>query len=259
MIDGSRASRDAGQGHEGELNEARQYSLPPDPESITPMHARTWFVLPPTLLLPGCCGIFAVLCGPDRSAWVSESYVTPEAAIATFQEATRRADSLGIYRTLSVDFLERQGIPDAVAVTVAWEHLEERVPGLHALGSATVSKPEIERDGRRTFTLSVAGHSLKIRVAKEEFWRVRGERQGQPFERSRAVRSLQEFVTVEGTGAPSKIAVTLSQRELAKKRFPDLRADEITEVTVAREWKIDEILAPVTGGRGDREPNAAGG
>ena len=222
------------------------------------MQARTLILIPSALLLHGCCGLFAVLCGPDRSAWVSESFLSPEAAIATFQEATRRADPTALYRTFSVAFLEREAIPDAVAVAVVWEQLAERVPGLHAIGSAAVSKPDALPDGRRSFTLTVAGQSLKVRVAKEEFWRVRGERQGKPFERSRAIRSLQDFVTVDGTGMPSTIAVTLPQRELAKKRFPDLRSDEITEVTVAREWKIDEILAPVASGRGSREPDAAG-
>ena len=222
------------------------------------MQVRTLLAVSLTTLLQGCCGLFAVLCGPDRSAWVSESYLTPDAAIATFQEATRRADTACLYRSFSVAFLERENIPDAVAVTIVWEKLADQIPGLHALGSASVSKPEIEKDGRLTYTLTVAGHSLKVRVAKEEFWRVRGIRAGQPFERSRAIRSVQDYVSVEGNGPPSRITATLPKAELAKKRFPDLRTDELTEVTVAREWKIDEVLAPAETQRPAREPDAGG-
>lgn len=186
----------------------------------------------------GCCGIASFFCGPDKSRWVSRGYRTPQEAIASLLEAIGRDRPDVIYEALSESAKTRYGLPGVVESTVAWEHLKREVTGLHMAGSANVSAPYREPDGRVRFDLAVAGRTLVAYAVEQPFWEV--------WYTLDSVEGIERDGRFVDARTLAKILVVRSADEMTiDARLADIvlpEAAQIREVRVGKMWKIDEIV-----------------
>jgi len=135
---------------------------------MLPRRAISTALLAMTLSLPGCCTISRLLCGPEKSQWVSVSLASPTATVATLLEAIRRDAPDVVYGCLSTN-LRREYKLDAITTQIAWQRLRERVTGLHLAGYAEIPAPEAQTANSATFMLEVQGHRLRIDLVRESF------------------------------------------------------------------------------------------
>jgi hypothetical protein len=130
------------------------------------------------LPLQSCCSLARLFCGPDKSAWVSVSFQTPELAVRTFLEALRRDDPEVIYQALSESLREHLGI-DEGTIKIAWPRIRDENPGMHLAGYADVPPPIInERDGTASVELDVEGRLVHVTLVSQCRWQVRYRRPG---------------------------------------------------------------------------------
>lgn len=187
----------------------------------------------------GCCSLATLFCGPDRSRWVSRDYRTPEAAVASFLEAIRRDRPDVVYESLSEAAKTRYGLPGVFESTVAWERLKREISGLHLAGTATVSAPTTEPDGRTRFDLRVAGRTLVAWLVEQPFWEV-----WYALEGADGLESAGRFVD---QSTLADMLVVQSEEEMAvvahvrDDLLPELSKRQIREVRVGRMWKVDEL------------------
>ena len=77
------------------------------------------------LPLGGCCSLAQAWCGPERSAWISVEWGTPELATRTLLEALRRDDPEIVYEALADEMrasLGIDGLGDAVCHSLGNPH-----------------------------------------------------------------------------------------------------------------------------------------
>ena len=193
------------------------------------------------VLLPtgGCCTIASLLCGPDRSRWVSREYRTPDAALATFLEAIRRDQPVFIHESLSEKAKQRYGLPGVLESTVAWERLKREITGLHLAGNATLSAPIKELDGRIRYDLAVSGRNLTVRLVEQAFWEIcfTNEIDGEIEREGRYVdaKTLMRMLVVQQAQEPG-LAATIRHSSL-----PELAPIQVREMRLGYVWKVDEV------------------
>jgi hypothetical protein len=207
----------------------------------------------------GCCSLFAVLCGPDRSQWISESYATPEEALRTFMEAVRRDQPRVVWEALSQGYRERLGIPGSFEAALVWEKLKEQTPGIHLLGSAEITAPVEVAPDRFRYTLDVAGHPLAIYVVRCFYIGVswRGEDReiatlaaAPPATQEAFKRSLSPFIRLARGEESSSVELSIPDEAHGGIDLPEeVDPGDILGVTGSFRWKVDDVRAvePVQG------------
>lgn len=212
-------------------------SLPLALLSMSPLHrAVLWLCLLPC---GGCCTLASLFCGPDRSQWVSESYRSPAAAVATFQEAIRRDDATVAYRCLSESLKKREGILDQVIATAAWQKLQQNIPALHLLGEADRSEAQELPGGRVRYVLSRAGHRVQVDLCSQPLLRVDWSTPGGDDVSARYEPSLQPFLRIEGSGLDSTVILRIPDADLPG----GLEALALRRVEAGIEWKVEDVRA----------------
>ena len=197
-----------------------------------------------TLLLAlgssGCCGIASYFCGPDKSAWVTRDYRTPEAALATFLEAIRRDHLVTVHECLSEAAKSRYGLLGVVESTIAWQELRKQVPGLHMVGEAEIERRAAEADGRIRFELAVAGRKFQMRLRAQPFWEIAYVAGGEMRRKGRFVepRALAKAVLIK---VDPDTEETVLDVHLDDPLVPPVPLGEVCEVRVGSMWKVDEI------------------
>lgn len=200
-------------------------------------------LLAPALLLQlgGCCNLASLFCGPDRSKWVSESYVSPQDALATLLEAIRRDNPRVICEALSPEFRRRLGVRGCFETALAWEKIKERTSGAHLLGEATVSAPQPLGAASVRYYLSAAGYHLAADLSPLPRVGVRYRIDGLEEPQERFVPNLTKHVQLTSNSA---VLLTVPVEDLPA----DLQAADIVSVTGTIDWKVDalfETAAPV--------------
>lgn len=189
------------------------------------------------LLLPsaGCCSLARLLCGPDRSVWISIDYTTSASALATFMEALRRDRPDVLYEALSDGFRHAHGIPGKAEMAVIWEKLQEDISGLHMIGYADVSEPirHPATPSRVRYLLRVARHVIAVELVQVAYWTIAYDYDGERRD--------------HGRYAPLAAVLRVAQGEQTSLRLAlddlPLAIDEgsLIAVQAGREWKVDRI------------------
>ena len=200
-----------------------------------------------SLPLGGCCSLARLLCGPDRSPWVSESYRTPEEAVATLCETARRDDPVTAFRALSPRYRSELGATGSFEFGVIWERLKRQVPGLHMLGYAVIESSLTLPDGRRRFLLETSGHRVELIVAQVASWTViHGASGDPPQEEGRYLSGPDRLWERIDLGPGGELVVRIPWEPTT---MGPVQPDQIRQVTLGLEWKVDQV----------RDPEAAGG
>ena len=130
------------------------------------------------LPLGGCCSLAQAWCGPERSAWISVEWGTPELATRTLLEALRRDDPEIVYEALADEMRASLGI-DGLAVEIAWPKIKERIPYLHVAGYAEVPAATFGPDRNSAHvTVAISGQTLRVDLVREAYWELRYRRPG---------------------------------------------------------------------------------
>ncbi|MEM7198688.1 MAG: hypothetical protein AAF628_00365 [Planctomycetota bacterium] len=197
----------------------------------------------------GCCNLALWWCGPDRSRWVSVSYIDPDAALATFLEAVRRDRPGEICTSLTRAFRARQGLPGCFEAAIAWEKLKQQFQALHLLGSAEVSQRDELADGRVRFALEVAGYDVTVVVRRIAVVLVRYRIDGRVEDAGYRQDSLYGLVTIERVDdIDQNVLARLTSLDLP----PDLPPEDLVTVSAGYEWRVDELSLPGAAAGGSR-------
>lgn len=192
-------------------------------------------------LLSGCCALAGLLCGPDRSEWISVSFRSPAETIATLREALRRDHLDTLYSCLSEDY-KRQHDLSQISLTILWERLRDEVPGIHLLGEAEVSEPE-RLDARHVrYVLTYGSTQIAVRLVRQHLVEVRyrvPEPPGTPDEpAARYVASLAPHLRLLETDEfAAQVQLTIADLMLP----PGITATDLTSVTAMHQWKVDDL------------------
>jgi len=178
--------------------------------------------------LGACC-----VSPPLVSEWEAVGFRSPSQAIATFQTAVR-ADAPELeYRCFSTGFRARNGI-SKVVWREAREELRSRHPWLRkGLADARVEGAIDQRGDRATAQLVTHGWHIRVGLVREDYaelWagdRLVSDEENVSFARQSAAQEASDG------------RVWVSGSVLAPAGFTP--EDEVTEVHVGREWKIDSF------------------
>lgn len=124
--------------------------------------------------LGGCCGLSRLLCGADRTPWISERYDTPRHTLQTLFEALRRDDPDTLAKCLDLGYRRRLvGTGDTLVLRVLWDRFRAENPYLHVAGYTDVPEVVPSSPDRATVALEVAGEPVAIDLTRVTVWEVR--------------------------------------------------------------------------------------
>lgn len=197
----------------------------------------------PLLLLPGCCSLARLFCGPDSTAWVQIDYRTPTATVTTLVEAIRRDAPDVVYECLAASYRREQGL-DSTSMAVVWQQLRERVPGLHLAGYAKV--PTIQSpDGRRaSCELLVEGHRLQLELQREAHWEIDYRRpDGSPGRDRRAVQAAPPGLELvpEPAEDEDRSVLRLPALPFAHEGQAEVLPGQVEQAGYVARWKISGL------------------
>jgi hypothetical protein len=192
--------------------------------------------------LPGCCSMARLLCGPDRSPWVSVDFSTPELAARTLFEALRRDDPEVVYLCLADDYRRRLSL-DAMTARLAWQRLREAHPGLHLAGYAEVPPAERHGDDRATVTTTIEGVLVQLRLVRQGSWDVRYRRpDGTAGEIGSPTSSWAPLVDVQVLDDGSdRSRLTVRPLTIRHDGLDEVPLDAIESIALERRWKVEDL------------------
>ncbi len=205
-----------------------------------PATARRLAAAAALLPLSGCCDLALWWCGPDKSHWVAQSFLTPDEALATFVEATRRDRPDIVYRALSEGFKQRVGLPGAFEAAVGWERLKEQYSGIHLLARATISPAERLADDRVRYRLELRGYRFDVELVRLAWVGLRYDVDGASEPLEAFVGELRDHIALGPGLIPSSVRL-----EVPLDGAPDDVLDRLEGIGAGYRWKIDH-LAQVT-------------
>lgn len=192
------------------------------------------------LQLGGCCSLASLFCGPDSSDWVSVSYATHRDTVTTFLEAVARDNARIICESLTIPYKRRLGIPGCFEAALAWEKLKEQTTGIHLLGDAEVSEPEIESPTRANYRLEIAGNRIDVAVVRLSKIGVRYQRSNSEEPQERYVTALAPHIELIREDFEARVELVIDQLDLPE----DIAAEDIVGVFATHTWKIDSLSEP---------------
>jgi len=207
------------------------------------------------LPLGGCCSLAQAWCGPERSAWISVDWGTPELATQTLLEALRRDDPEVVYEALADEMRGSLGV-DGLAVELAWSKIKAQYPYLHVAGYADVPAASYgpNRDSAYV-TVEVGGLGLRIGLVREAYWELRYRRPGPdltPQQRDarvgRKLAKLDGAVTIalDEDAEDDRSLVSLTPQSATHFGVDTIPVENVDAVGVFHVWKV-RSLTPVDG------------
>jgi hypothetical protein len=176
----------------------------------------------------------ALFCGPRKEPWPTVSYRTSDEALRTFQEAIAREDKDIIYKSLSEDLKRRWQI-GRLEVEYAYEKIKEQVPGIHTVGLAKIVATPLQKPTVVEHELEVAFHRFRVKLKRHNYWNVLVAGEEGPIPHGDYVRTLSPTILqIRGGADTSAVQIRIQEVEI-----PHLRLDDVIEITVGREWKVD--------------------
>ena len=200
---------------------------------------KPWLPLLLCCLPCGCCsisqGLTALFCGPSEEPWATVSYRTSAEALKTFQAAIAREDVDIIYKSLSKDLKRRWGV-GRLEAEVAWAQIKKQQPGIHVVGLARiVATPPSQDPTVVEHDLEVAGQQFRVRLKRYNYWSVVVADEDGPIPYGDYVPRLSpKHLRIRRVGNTSAVQAHIPEVEI-----PRLRLEDVIEVTVGREWKVD--------------------
>lgn len=173
----------------------------------------------------------ACVSAPDAKDWLAIGFRTPEQTFATFQTAVR-ADEPGLeYRCLSTQFVSSAGISN-LTYREFREEMRRKNPLLRkGIADAALEGPPEIRGDRARFVAASHGRRIRFELVREGF--------GQLWSQGELVAD-EPLPFQRATGAQN--ADDGSTWFYGRMRLPEgRRAEDVTEVHFASEWKIDGI------------------
>ena len=202
------------------------------------------------LPLSGCCSLAQAWCGPERSAWISVAWGTPELATQTLLEALRRDDPEIVYEALADEMRASLGI-DGLAVEIAWPTIKARLPYLHIAGYAEVSTATLGPDlNSAHVTVAINGQRLRVDLVREAYWELRYRRPGSdltPQQRDarvgRRLTKLDRAVKIapDESADEDRSAVSLTPQLASHFGVDAIPVENIDAVGVFHVWKIRQL------------------
>ncbi len=195
--------------------------------------------LPSLLLccLSGCCslsqGMVALFCGPSQDPWATVSYRTPQEALKTFQAAMAREDAEVIYKSLSPDFKRREQV-GKIETHLILEWLKKEYPGIHVVGLAKIIATPTQEPKVVEYDLEVASQRFRVRLKRYAYWSVVVAGEDGPVPHGDFVPRLQRHAVIRPGADISRVQVSIPEVEIS-----NLRLEDVIEITVGREWKVD--------------------
>lgn len=193
----------------------------------------------------GCCsisqGMVALFCGASEDPWAKVTYRTPKEALRTFQAAVGREDVDVIYKSLSKDFKRRHGI-GILEAKLAWQKIKEQIPDIHMVELAKVVATPIQQPAVVEYVLEVAFHRFRVRLKRYHYKSVvvLGPDPDQPIPHGDYLAGFSQHLQIRHRGEVSDVRVDIADLEIE-----DLQDEDIIEITLGREWKVD-LFEPVT-------------
>lgn len=234
----------------GEGNEPSQYShaRTKTPKTMAVRHLALVSVLP-MLATASCCPLARLLCGPDRTEWVSVAFDQPERTLATLLAAIRRDRADVIYQCLGEDYKKQQGV-DGLVMEAAWTKLKAQVPGIHLAGYAKIPPPSQRTDAGATFDLDVEGNRLTVELVRQ--WRVTVvyRRDGGVRSPGQYVSSIEPFLQVAAVdsndpGSQDRSRITLKQPVVfSHPGLDQVSVDQIDRLELCCDWKVARLSSP---------------
>lgn len=187
--------------------------------------ARTLLPLPLVLAGSSCLGACRTV---DARRLAEASKHSPRATIEAFQAYVRSDLYEQEFSCFSRDFLAANQLS-----LFTYSEFRDAQPWLKWFAKAEVLAERSGREGQHEFDLGVAGRTLRVRLVREDFWRIsRGDELmngNAPFGRLVRIDPLPEG------GAEVRIDLPALER-------PDFDPAEATSVAVERLWKIDAVV-----------------
>lgn len=191
------------------------------------------------LPLGGCCNLALLWCGPDKSEWVEIDDRTPGRALATFLEAARRDRDDVIYLLLSQNLKAGLGNIGRMEQAIAWQLMQEQIPGVHLLARAERSEGVLLPDGRMRYRLAISGYHFELVFRRQEVVGLQylgedGPDDLKPLERWGALRQALILAADD-----LETNASLSIQGLAE--GPQGLADRVVSVYAEHRWKLDGL------------------
>lgn len=182
-----------------------------------------------------------LLCGPDRSPWISQSFDTPQRAAQTLFEAIRRDDPDVVYLCLSTAYRRRLGL-DGLTLPVFWARFRDQNPGLHVAGYATVPPPALVGTDRATVAVEVEGHVVDVDLERQASWEIGYRLDGVPLAQGSIIPSFAAVARIEpiAAGADEGSRLVLAPLPFAHDDAP-VPIESIEHVAITHRWKIADL------------------
>ena len=183
------------------------------------------------LLLPTLGGLGGCLTGAKAEALVATGFRTPRQTVESFQTFLRADLPAREYRCFSQDFRARNGL-SAFSYGEARDELFRRYPWLKWIARAEVVGEGSLGEGRHWVDLEAVGRTVRVKLVREDFFEIQDA--GGPLADGEA--DFERLVQLGSDGRRLSLRLPLD---------PPLDGLEgVSEVLVARHWKIDDLSEP---------------
>lgn len=185
------------------------------------------------VLLATLGGLSGCVCLRDSEAerLVATGFRSPRQTVESFQVFLAADLPEREYRCFSQDFRRRNGL-SAFGYGEARDELFRRYPWLKWIADAEVAGEGSDGEGRHWMDLETAGRTVRVKLVREDFFEI---------------QDGQGLVT-DGDADFDELAQLGSDGRLLRLRLPlDPALDGlggVSEVLVARHWKIDDLSEP---------------
>lgn len=172
---------------------------------------------------------------PSAEALVATGFRSPRQAVESFQTFVRAELPAREYRCFSMDFRARNGL-SALSYGEARDELFRTQPWLKLIATAEIVDEGSEGEGRHWVELSKAGRTVRVKLVREDFFEIQDA----------------HGLLTDGDADFERLALLGSDGRRLRLSLPledPLEGLEgVSEVLVARHWKIDDLDL-----RGDEE------
>ncbi len=181
-----------------------------------------------SVLLATLGGVSGCVSPPSAEALVATGFRTPRQTVESFQTYVRAELPAREYRCFSQGFRERNGL-SAFGYGEARDELFRRQPWLKRIAVAEIVEERSGGEGVHWVVLEALGRTVRVKLVREEFFEIHAG----------------EDLLADADGDFERLAQLGSDGRRLTLRLPLepplTGLSEVSEVVVARHWKIDDL------------------